>query len=206
MKRYAIYSNLGQILYDYKGGNPEAFSYNIMEIDNIVDLSEKYILNGVITELPAKPTPYHEWDWTSLNYVLPTDWLDKCRIDANKTIDSYCDEVRKKYITEITGQQLVYDLKKQDALAYKAAGYPTIIDGSTYPLLWAEYQALLPTQPTITLQQTADGLIAVANQWVTIAAATEEIRRTAKNAVLVATDYIVFQQILATARSSFQSI
>ena len=38
-----------------------------------VDFSEDYIENGAIVRRPAKPAPYHEWDWTTKSWLPNLD-------------------------------------------------------------------------------------------------------------------------------------
>jgi len=90
---------------------------------------------------------------------------------AHSAIDEAAGRARARYITVAPGQESTYQLKREQAQAYKNAGYT----GAVPALVQAEADATGSTP-----QQAADNILAVAAQWETLAAQIEKTRRQGK--------------------------
>ena len=123
------------------------------------------------------------------------DPLPYAKKEANEKIDGAAGKARARYITWQPGQESVYQLKREQAHAYIAAGYPS--DASPWPLVDAEAQAR-----GATAQVVADEIIAIANAWVQKAAQIEAIRMAAKAAIKQVTDSAQWQQCLTIAQQA----
>jgi hypothetical protein len=103
---------------------------------------------------------------------MPTD------ASLHAKIDFEAGEFRKRFITDIPGQQLTYDRKEREARAFVAEAQPSAGD---FPFLAAEAQT---TEQTLT--EVAQSVIANANMWALLGAAIEGRRIGAKRAVTLA--------------------
>lgn len=111
------------------------------------------------------------------------DPLPLAQADAIELINHAAGEARIRYTTNSPGQDATYQLKLQDANAFKMAGYPeTLI--TDYPFINAEANANGTSG-----EAAADFIIATANQWKLLAATIEQIRRAGSNAVMAQTDW-----------------
>ena len=88
-------------------------------------------------------------------------------------VDVAAGEARARYITIAPGQDIVYELKRVQATAYKAAGYPA--DMTNYPLIEAEQLARGGTA-----QDAADFILSKSAAWQQLAASIELLRQGAK--------------------------
>jgi len=120
------------------------------------------------------------------------DPLPHAQREASERVDEAAGKARARYITWQPGQEAVYQLKREQAQAYKAAGYPA--DASPWPLIDAEAQAR-----GISEQQVADEILAIADAWMQKAAQIEAIRMKAKADIKAATDW---QSCLAIAEQA----
>ncbi len=130
-----------------------------------------------------------------LDEIAAFDPIPGCIIVAHDTIDKSSGEARARYITVAPGQDAVYALKKEQAEAYKAAGYPA--DTTSYPLIQAEATASTST-PTVA----CDFILTKAGQWVQLAAVIEQIRQSAKQQVSAVTDATQWQTINQIVRDA----
>jgi len=70
------------------------------------------------------------------------DTFDAAQKTAIRAVNLYAGRIRNKFMSEGLGIELVYMRKDMEAHAYDAAGRPTLVDGSTYPFIWEEAQAM----------------------------------------------------------------
>ncbi|WP_296592649.1 hypothetical protein [Methylophaga sp.] len=109
--------------------------------------------------------------------------LPLAQTDAINLINQAAGEARIRYTTNSPGQDATYQLKLQDANAFKSAGYPeSVIDD--YPFINAEANA-----NNTSGEDAADFIISTANQWKLLAATIEQVRRAGSNAVMAQTDW-----------------
>ena len=96
-------------------------------------------------------------------YAHRTDGVDK--------VNQMIGETRKKYITDIAGQESTYREKEEQARAYLAAD-PEPVDLKEYRMIQREVDATGWTP-----YQAAQVVLAIADQWRTLAADVEGLRR-----------------------------
>lgn len=89
--------------------------------------------------IPAKPGPWAEWDGTA--------WIDQrtdvdlaaevqaARLEAVERINTAAGIVRRRYVTDIPGQEALYMMKEAEARAWVASADP---DPALFPLIEAE--------------------------------------------------------------------
>ncbi len=118
-----------------------------------------------------------------LDAIAAFDPLPALKADAVARVDRAAGAARARYITTTPGQEAVYALKREQAAAYQAAGYPA--DTTGYPLIAAESAAT-----GVTPTQAADTILATAAQWIALAAAIEQLRQGAKAAIAVDVDAV----------------
>lgn len=112
---------------------------------------------------------------------IPPPPLTQIKAAAASAIDSAAGAARARYITIAPGQEATYQIKAEQAAAYKSAGYPA--DASPWALIDLEAQATGSTP-----RNTADLVLATRDAWVQIAAQIEAARIGGKQAVAQAAD------------------
>ena len=110
---------------------------------------------------------------------------------AITTIDTEAEAVRLRYVTPGAAQQLVYEAKRNEAVALAADQSP---DPADYPLLAAEIGITAST-----LTDVGAAVLLTAAQWRNVAAAIERLRLGAKQAVAAATTIAAVHAAAAVA-------
>lgn len=124
--------------------------------------------NGIIVDIPV---------------IVPTEaeLLEKAKTKAIQRINSACGKKRQNYITDITGQELIYSAKETEAKAYLASD-PEPTDLTDYPFIASEIG---------TTAETAYGVAQVisnlAAAWRVIGSGIESVRVFRNEAVRQAT-------------------
>jgi len=121
------------------------------------------------------------------------------KAQAVKQINAVIAEVRLRYITDLPGQEALYQRKEAHAQAYKDAGYPADLTG--FPLIAAETGITAPTS-----QALADLWLTNAADWEAIAATLEAIRMTAVMAVKGATTRADIATTMANMETELSAI
>lgn len=110
--------------------------------------------------------------------------LDQLRAIALAEIDRRAEEVRQTEITPGDGQMLVYEDKRNEALAIDAnRAIVASLSSSDYPLLEVDMAI-----DSLTLEGAADQVLLRYAAWKIMAAAIENIRRTQKEMVKISAD------------------
>lgn len=120
-------------------------------------------------------------DMQVVEHTPPPPPLDQIKSAAASAIDFAAGAARARYITIAPGQEATYQIKAEQAAAYKSAGYPA--DASPWALIDLEAQATGSTP-----RDTADLVLATRDAWVQIAAQIEAARIGGKQAVAQAAD------------------
>jgi hypothetical protein len=115
------------------------------------------------------------------------------------TVDVAAGEARARYITVAPGQDVVYELKRVQAEAHKAASYPA--DLTDYPLINAEQTARGGTA-----QEATDYILTKSAAWQQLAAAIEQLRQKAKVDMATADSAADIEAIATTAITSLGEI
>lgn len=127
----------------------------------------------------------------------PAPSLAQVQAAALLQIDEEAETLRGLFITANSGQVATYILKYNQAIAFQTAAYA----GATPSLVQSEVVATSTTP-----QAACDAIIAQYNAWVSLAAAIETTRRSAKVAVNAATTNDAVATILTSATSGFSAI
>ncbi len=109
-----------------------------------------YIKDGGILEYPEKPGEGWSFDLGSEEWVdLRTEteketYLNDCRKDAERRVNQRIGELRLPLITDIPGQEMIYQRKEAEALSYIAL-VPEPESLEDFPFLSAEIGITAPT-------------------------------------------------------------
>jgi len=106
--------------------------------------------------------------------------------------------VRRAYITDLPGQELIYNAKEAEAKAWIADPSP---DPANYPLLSAEVGITEPTAADL-----ANLWVTNAAQWRALAAQLEAARMTANIAISAATTQAEIDAALAALESDLSAM
>lgn len=106
---------------------------------------------------------------------------------ACRAIDAAAGNTRLQYITDVPGQSETYLEKGQDAVNYKAAGYPAA-NIASYGWVAGYARSVYGATPTAAqYQAAADTIITLRGQWVVVGQMIEEARSAGKEAVMACT-------------------
>jgi len=101
------------------------------------------------------------------------DPLPDAQAEATEKVNIAAGEARTRYVTAVPSQDATYQMKLEDAKAFKLASYPEA-NLSSYPFIDGEAKALASTG-----QVAADLIIDTYNGWLILAAYIETTRRVA---------------------------
>lgn len=96
--------------------------------------------------------------------------MTEVRASGIAAVNSLVNEVRKTFVTDLVGQEMVYLRKEQEARAFIADPAP---DLAAYPFISAEVGITPPGGTALDVAQT---YLAMSAQWQAIGAALEQIR------------------------------
>lgn len=106
--------------------------------------------------------------------ATPRDLVQEIKEEANVALDDKAAEVRKRFISCGDGIEMTYMEKREEATAFKDAGYPEA-QIADYPFIEAE---AIATDDTGT--QAADAILAQCTAWKVAGAEIEKQRRLGK--------------------------
>ena len=152
-------------------------------------------------EVPDQDLPQLD-AWRIAGGALVLADLAPYRREAIARINGAAGQTRLEFITDIPGQQMLYQAKEAEAAAYLVES-PAPADLSAYPLMAAEVGPGLTALTPLDLAQT---WLAMANQWRLVAAAIENVRLLHVYAVEQAADLATIDQYVAQALSLLASI
>ena len=142
------------------------------------------------SRVPLRQHPADTWDPT-LNAGAGA-WMDNSpssatqlqdiKLAALSTVDAGIGAVRLRYITEIPGQQMTYQAKEAEALAFTALPVPPV-DLTDFPYIAAEAAAL-----GVTAVEVANTYIDMSEAWRTKGVELEALRIGTKEAIKAALD------------------
>ncbi len=131
--------------------------------------------------------------------LTPQERLDQAKLDAAETVLRAVKVARLRYITDLPGQEAIYQEKRDEASRYISEGRPS--DLFDYPMLAAEAGVTAPTASDL-----ADMWIALNMQWKEVAAKLEKNRMTAIKAVEAATDRAEIDAALETLNAALAAL
>jgi len=124
---------------------------------------------------------FNPHDWSVVDGALVQNSTIFEKSNAIFHINNISGAVRRKYVTDIAGQELIYMKKEIEAIAYLTES-PEPTDLSAYPFLSKEVGTTAPTAHDV-----AQVYINLATQWTVVGSLLEEIRLDAIVAVEAAT-------------------
>lgn len=138
-----------------------------------LDPAEHYFDGADWVSLPPPPNPHAEFDPTTGVWTDPRPLVEQMSETSRAAIlrvNETVGQIRRRYITTIPGQEMVYQAKEAEAKDYVAlATAPAALDD--FPLLAAEVGITAPTA-----YELAQLWLNMAAQWRGIAAQLETLR------------------------------
>lgn len=126
--------------------------------------------------------------------------LADIRASAKSEINTEVGIVREKFITPISGQEMIYQAKEEEARRYLASDpRPETLDG--FPFIAAETGILAPTAEDVAVTWISMGVY-----WRSVAASLEAIRMTATNQISVAETQEAIAAIVDAFRQTARSL
>lgn len=132
-------------------------------------------MTAIERDVPEDYPEHHDWMPTALDFVENLSRLDARLIQE---IDAAAGAMRRSYITDVPGQQLVYQRKAEQAHQWNDA---LIKQDSDYPALMAEAAA-----SGMTMAELVAEILASEAEWLAISDAIEAARMAGKRAVKAA--------------------
>jgi hypothetical protein len=125
------------------------------------------------------------WDGSTLYNPNPPPVvpLDDVKRQLKAAIDIAAEAQRTLYITQGSGQALVYEAKRAEAALWHDAGEPSSPVAATFP--WANERAV---RLSVTIASVLAEWLAQANAWAAVGRAIEGTRESAKEAIGAAQD------------------
>ena len=109
---------------------------NYVEIEDDVNANDLYIKDGLIKVRSTCPSEYHYFDINSESWVDDSlNRLPEIKLKALRVVNEKCGNARSLYITGVSGQEVIYTMKRDEAIAYLNDSNPNL---SEYPLISAE--------------------------------------------------------------------
>nr|RDS95568.1 hypothetical protein DWF04_06045 [Cereibacter sphaeroides f. sp. denitrificans] len=124
--------------------------------------------------------------------------LEQARRAGIECINRAADAVRRRYVTAITGQDMLYLRKEAEARNYIAAVDPDLDD---YPLIAAEVGITAPTA-----WQVAQVYLGLSAIWISLAAPLETARLGAIATIETAPDLATIEATVSAACAAMESI
>lgn len=142
---------------------------NYIEIEDHINPNDLYLKDGLIKVRPVCPGEYYSFDISSEGWIDDSlKSLPEIKTKALKFVDEGCSKVRSLYITDIIGQEMIYTMKRDEAISYLNTSDPVLSD---YPLISAEIGVTATTA-----YEVAQIYINMSDMFVQALAALENIR------------------------------
>lgn len=133
MTKYAFYEHeidsIGVV-------NIAPINTNYIEIEDHINPNDLYTKDGLIRVRSTCPGEYYSFDTVSESWVDDSlARLPEIKLKALRFVDEECSKVRSSYVTDISGQEMIYTMKRDEVVAYLNDSDPILSD---YPLISAE--------------------------------------------------------------------
>ncbi|WP_145106392.1 hypothetical protein [Cereibacter sediminicola] len=208
MKTYSVHNQEGRILRLIESTSEDIALLNVVDGEDLIEgaypADAFYVRDGVALPYPTKPGPWSVFDHAAEEWAdprTPDDLaaeLQEARRAGIGCVNSAADAVRRRYVTMIAGQDMLYLRKEAEARAYLADPDP---DPADYPLIMAEVGITAPEAWHVA--QVYLGLSAV---WISLAAPLETARLGAIAQIEVAEDAETIRAIVAAACAQIAAI
>lgn len=151
-----------------------------VEIGDHIDPNDLYIKDGLIKVRSTCPDEYYSFDIASESWIDNSpNIIDKIKASALIHICDISSKIRSLYVTDIRGQEVVYTMKRDEALRFLSDNEPDI---ASYPLIAAEIGITAATA-----YEVAQVYINMSHMFVSALAMLENVRLTAVVAIENAT-------------------
>ncbi len=124
--------------------------------------------------------------------------INRHKTKALASVRDYISSARQNYITDLPGQDAIYQAKENEAVAYLAETNPVLTD---YPLLNAETGITAATATEL-----ANLWLTLAQQWRSVAAQLEAARMTANASIGSATTIAEIDAALAALDATIANL
>lgn len=199
--RYAVIGPGGVILQTGTVQDPETLALQggdllAVEVPPGVHEATHYFDGAGFTAYPPRPGERFSWDgtaWTdprSLAEVVAH--VEGARAGAIAAINACAADVRRRYVTDILGQEAIYMMKEAEARAWVASGGE---DPAQFPLILAEVGITAPTA-----HEVAQVYLNLAGLYVQVAARLE----TARLGCIAAAETAIDEDAARAAVATFQ--
>lgn len=158
-----------------------ALGYSVLRIDGTY----------IIEDVHGNQSP--EIDLAVQTIVDSYDPLPEAKAAAINSVNTKAGEVRTRYVTAVPSQDATYQMKLEDAKAFRDAGYPEDAI-SSYPFIVGEAEALQSTG-----EVAATLIITTAQGWTYLASAIENERRVTTESIKRCTDWTLCSGIASEA-------
>lgn len=180
----------------------------LLECPPPLDLGTAYVKEGVVLEMPVKPNPYYEFDysdetWKDLRDVSQklADFENK-RKEALEQVLQISSEFEQKFVTPLPSQMEKYRRKEKDGADYLAAySLDPAVDVSQFPWVAAEVGVTAPTA-----YEVAQIYVNLAYQWETIAFQYEPLRIQCVNEIELAESESEVDTSIANFKSALMNL
>ena len=135
----------GRILRTVSAGRLEDAELNVTAGEELIpgqfDGDQYYVAGGMPAEYPPKPGPWASFDYGSGSWIDPRTPaevaadLDESKAAAAASVNTAIGLVRRKFVTDIPGQDMLYLRKEAEAIRWLSDPAP---DLASFPLISAE--------------------------------------------------------------------
>ena len=170
----------------------------MVPVETDVGVEGVYVVGGIAKLLPPQPDQHHVWDLASEAWVDPRT-AEQVAADATAALEAARTAAlarglemraaaRLLYITDIPGQDAIYQAKLEEARAYVLDADPAAAD---YPLIWSEVGVTAPTAAEV-----AQVFLNLNAMWKSAAALIDGVYFGAQAAIMAASNEAEMQAAL----------
>lgn len=176
----------------------------LLWVDAPVAPDTHYISGVTPIVYPPRPGPWAVFDYQAGEWADPRTQadldaeLEEARRAGIRAVNAATDAVRRRYVTAITGQDMLYLRKEAEARDYIAAVDPDLVD---YPLIAAEVGITAPTA-----WQVAQVYLGLSAVWISLAAPLETARLGGIALIEAAADVAAIESAVADAVAAITSV
>lgn len=96
-----------------------------------------YVEKGEAVEKPSRPNSFSIFDMTTKTWIETADLLLSAKASAHDTLNNAVSQIRRAFITDLPGQEMIYLGKEEEARRYLATTpEPTTLD--EFPMMASE--------------------------------------------------------------------
>lgn len=149
---------------------------------------------------PPRPSQFATFDYGTKQWVESAQEVAAAKASALHSLSDSVSAARRRFITSIPGQEMIYLAKQEEARRYLAES-PAPVSLAAYPLIAAEVGITAPTA-----YQLAVIWLFMADAWTAAAAQIEGIRLNAASSIQAATTVSAALAALDQAKAALDQI